>query len=212
MTNIVLVHGMAATSYSWNGQNKRLEEAGHTVFNITLPGHANPLEYLSTDLEAYVDAVVDAVPRNEKAVLIGHSMGGFIISQTASNYPSRVSKLIYVCAMLPQIGDTISGLSAQFGTSFKSIKAEFEAAEASYLALGLQPLGPLDDPFDGTSEMQGIPRHYIVCTADRIIPVVHQESMINGWGGTTMSEIDSGHLPQYSAPNKLEDHILAALP
>ena len=211
MANIVLVHGMAATGRSWNDLKERLENAGHVVSSITLPGHANPLEYLSTDLKTYVDAVMEYIPNSEAAVLIGHSMGGFVISQVASDHPDHVAKLIYVCAMLPQEGDTISGLSSQFGTGFKAIKEEFEKAGADPLALGLQPLGPLDDAFRRSAEMDEIPRHYILCKGDLIIPRTHQESMIEGWSGTETSEIDSGPLPQYSEPDVLESHILAAL-
>ncbi|MEM6410167.1 MAG: alpha/beta fold hydrolase [Pseudomonadota bacterium] len=211
MSAIVLVHGMAATARSWADLPGRLKAAGHVVSNVTLPGHASLLEYLSADLDAYVTEVIEAIPSSDAAVLIGHSMGGFVISQTAAWYPKRVAGLIYVAAMMPSQDDTISGLSVSFGTGFKAIRDEFKNAGADLGALGLQPLGPLDDPFDDKNNMSSVPRHYIQCYSDTIIPFASQASMISAWPGTTMTTIKTGHLPQYTEPDELEKQIRLAL-
>ena len=198
MANIILVHGMLATQRSWNDLPGRLKKSGHNVTNVTLPGHANMAEYFSTQLSDYVTEVVDAMPTAATSVLIGHSMGGFVISQTASVHPARISSLVYVSAMMPSEGDTITSLSARAGTTFKAIKAEFEEAKVGPEAFGLQPPGPLDDPFVDEKGMATIPRHYIRCTSDTIIPPAFQDEMIDRWKGTTTVDIATGHLPQYT--------------
>ncbi|MEM8690049.1 MAG: alpha/beta hydrolase [Pseudomonadota bacterium] len=211
MAQIVLVHGMLANQRSWNEIPAKLKTAGHVVTNITLPGHANLLEYLSTQLSDYVDEVVDSLPSSGPAVLIGHSMGGFVISQTAASHPKRVSQLIYVTAMMPSPKDTIAGLSHQAGTSLNAIRAEFKAAKVDPRALGYQPPGPADDAFVDENGMASVARHYIRCTADKILPPGFQDQMIGNWPGTTTADIATGHLPQYTASDDLADRILEAL-
>lgn len=69
--------------------------------------------------------------------------------------------------------------------------------------MGLQPMGPLDDPFVDTNGMAGVPLHYVTCTADRIIAPTHKDAMIDGWPGTTRAALSTGHLPQFTATEEL---------
>ena len=212
MAHIVLVHGMLATKRSWNTLPKHLKSAGHTVTNLTLPGHANPFEYLSTDMEEYVDDVAEALANAGGAHLVGHSMGGFVISRTAAAHANLVHGLVYVAAMLPNDGDTIKGLATRTGTSLRDIREEFSRAGVSAIgALGMQPFGPMDDPMIDAATIAELPRHYVRCSEDRIIPPRVQDEMLANWVGTTTTDLTTGHLPQYTRPNELAAAVLSVI-
>ncbi|WP_372575184.1 alpha/beta fold hydrolase [Ruegeria jejuensis] len=212
MARVVLVHGMAATKRSWSDLPRRLKAGGHDVANITLPGHGSFFEYWTTDLSDYVDEVAEALLSTEKSVLIGHSMGGFVISQTAAQHVAQISGLIYVAAMMPRPGDTIKDLSAVAGTDVTDLLDEFTQAGVGADVLVPQPLRPLNAPFEDTQGISSVPRHYVHCSEDRIIPPALQSSMTSAWPGTTLVNISTGHLPQYTEPDLLEREILAVLP
>ena len=102
---IVLVHGAFADSSSWNGVIRILEKDGYDVVAV-----ANPLRSLKSDAQ-YVANVVNAI--KAPVVLVGHSYGGAVISEAASN-ASSVKALVYVAAFAPDVGESAFTLSGKF--------------------------------------------------------------------------------------------------
>jgi len=113
---VVLVHGAFADSSSWNGVIERLERRGYTVM-----APANPLRGLYSD-SAYIASVLKTV--KGPIVLAGHSYGGAVISTAAARNP-QVKSLIYINALMPDVGESGMSLSARFpsvlGTATKSV-------------------------------------------------------------------------------------------
>jgi pimeloyl-ACP methyl ester carboxylesterase len=102
---VVLVHGAFAESTSWKGVIERLQSQ-----SINVIAAANPLRSLTSDA-AYVRDVVGHV--DGPVVLVGHSYGGMVITQAASENPAVVA-LVYVCAFAPDHGEDAFQLSGQF--------------------------------------------------------------------------------------------------
>ncbi|MDQ2661654.1 MAG: alpha/beta hydrolase [Actinomycetota bacterium] len=100
---VVLVHGAFAESASWNGVIERLYADG-----ITSVAVANPLRSLAGDA-AYVRDIIASI--EGPVVLVGHSYGGLVISE-ASAGNDQVAALVYVCAFVPEPGDSAFSLSA----------------------------------------------------------------------------------------------------
>ena len=100
---IVLVHGAFAESASWNGVISRLQARG-----VTAVAAANPLRGLAGDA-AYVRDVIASI--NGPVILVGHSYGGLVITEAAAQNPAVVG-LVYVCAFVPETGDSAFALSA----------------------------------------------------------------------------------------------------
>ncbi len=222
MARIILVHGMAATAKSWFNVPARLRAKSHDVTVVTLPGHgdgADPAEVKLAELVAAVEAGMDA---SEPAVLIGHSMGGFITSRAAVKDPDAVSKLIYVAAMLPKDGETIQSIALnRAGTNLLKIGREFlkagvlpgdPALHGPAGAVLLSPDSFMTEPFSGGSQFPADGAHYIRCRDDLVIDPVVQGEMIDAYPGVTSEVMPTGHLPQKTAEDDLVKRILEALP
>src|SRR5215208_7627565 len=89
---VVLVHGAFADGSSWNGVIERLQAKG---VKVTAP--AKPLRGISSD-SAYIASVLDQIPG--PVVAVGHSYGGAVITNAASNADNVVG-LVYVAAFAP---------------------------------------------------------------------------------------------------------------
>jgi len=99
----VLVHGAWADNSSWNAVTERLQARGYTVDAAT-----NPLRGVVTD-SAYLTDFLSTI--SGPIVLVGHSYGGFVITNAATGNP-QVKALVYDDAFITAAGDTPRSLSA----------------------------------------------------------------------------------------------------
>lgn len=120
----VLVHGAWHNSFCWCEVADGLRSAGHRVLAIDLPGHGiharYPTSYFTAGqagfateasrvaavtLDVAACAVVTALksvgdgPR--KPILVGHSLGGTVITRAAELAPEAIGRLVYLSAFLP---------------------------------------------------------------------------------------------------------------
>ncbi|GAA4317681.1 alpha/beta hydrolase [Mucilaginibacter gynuensis] len=99
---IIFVHGIWADGSSWADQITALQAKGYPVISVQ-----NPITSLADDVAATKRAIARA---KGKVILVGHSWGGFVITQ-AGNDP-KVAGLVYVAALVPDLGETVPTLSA----------------------------------------------------------------------------------------------------
>jgi pimeloyl-ACP methyl ester carboxylesterase len=107
---IVLVHGAWADASSWNAVATELQSQGFTVHAPT-----NLLRNPTSDA-AYVSSYV-AQRTTGPVVLVGHSYGGFVITNAATN-GGDVRALVYVDAFAPAEGETVFQLLGGSGSAF----------------------------------------------------------------------------------------------
>ena len=94
--NLVLVHGAGGSHLDWPAPLRRLRETN--VYALDLPGHGRSEGTGRSSITAYRDflfAFLDAMDL-EKAIVVGHSMGGAIALDFALHYPGHVDGLILV--------------------------------------------------------------------------------------------------------------------
>jgi len=99
---IVLVHGAWADGGSWAPVAERLQQLGYTV---DIP--PNTLRGVPED-SAYLKDFLTTI--SGPIVLVGHSYGGFLISNAATGN-SQVKALVFVDAYLPAQGETLEQLN-----------------------------------------------------------------------------------------------------
>ena len=105
MSRIVLVHGAFGRAACWDRVVPGLRAAGHSVEAIDLPGQGDdPTPVNEITLDRYAGRVCEVLAEGPPAVLVGHSMGGMVITQAAARCPSHVARLVYVAAFLPWDG------------------------------------------------------------------------------------------------------------
>src|SRR6201996_937531 len=106
---IVLVHGAWADGSSWNAVATALREQDFPVLTPTnlLRGPADAA-YISSFLAGRTSGPV---------VLVGHSYGGFVITNAATG-GGNVKALVYIDAFAPDEGETGFQLLGGFGSAF----------------------------------------------------------------------------------------------
>ena len=111
--NYVLVHGAWQAPYVWDAVKASLINEGNNVTVVELPGHGNDKTVPSTlTLNTYRDKVTEAISKiNGKVILVGHSLGGMVISAVAEQNPSKIEKLVYIAAYLPTSGQSLLDLA-----------------------------------------------------------------------------------------------------
>ncbi|RSN53510.1 alpha/beta hydrolase [Amycolatopsis sp. WAC 04182] len=88
MVPLVFVHGIRLSGAAWTGQ---LERSAHPATAVDLPGHGTRRgERFS--MAAAADAIADAI--EEPALVVGHSLGGYVAIAAAARYPERVAGLV----------------------------------------------------------------------------------------------------------------------
>lgn len=97
---VVLIHGFGGSTFTWRNTLDPLAEAGFYVVALDLPpfGLSNKSADLDYSRSALADLVVDVMDELsiEKAVIVGHSMGGGVTASFAVQHPERVNGLVFV--------------------------------------------------------------------------------------------------------------------
>jgi pimeloyl-ACP methyl ester carboxylesterase len=106
---IVLVHGAFADASGFGAVTSRLQDRGYTVI-----APANPLRGPASDA-AYVASVLKTIPG--PIVLVGHSYGGAVISEAATEV-GNVKALVYLNALALDEGESNLDISNRFPNQF----------------------------------------------------------------------------------------------
>lgn len=229
--SFVLVHGAFAGEYAWEKVKPLLESEGNKVVTFDLPAHGNDATPAKeATFESYIDKVASFVnAESEKVILVGHSMGGVVISQAAEKFPDKIEKLVYLSAYLPKNGQSLQELAEGDGESLIGRNLKF-AEDYSGVSLPddvavevfagdcsedikkfvvekakLEPLAACQAKVSLTDENFGrVPKYLIETTMDKGVGSSLQEKMI-AENGTVKQvfKIESGHSPYFAKPNEL---------
>ena len=237
--NFVLVHGAWHGGWCWSETKALLESQGHCVEAPDLPSHGND----STDvndvtLANCVDRVVASVENLEgKVVLVGHSLGGFIISAVAERMRARIEELVFVCAMVPKSGESANdcgrsnvasvlrgnlvpaedGKSVTLKPAFIPMAFYHDCAEEDQREatskLCPQSTAVFAEPVTLTDENFGaISKHYIECLEDQAVHIVSQREMAAGANCELVTSLNTGHSPFMASPEALVLALISDVP
>ncbi len=236
MSTYVLIHGAWHGSWCWNKVIPLLEKEGHKVEAPDLPGHGSdktPIPEIS--LQTYTDRVcriLDA--QSEPAILVGHSMGGVVITQAAEYRPEKIGTLVYLSAFLLQNGESllqVAGGDAEAlvlpnlimaeDQSYATVRdealkeifygdcTEEDVVRAKSLLVP-QAAAPFATPVNTTQEKFGqIRRVYISCLVDKAITPACQQKMYAALPCEKVISMNTSHSPFLSAPEELAMHLIS---
>lgn len=125
---VLAIHGITASSRAW------LEVATRLPGPVIAPdlrgrgGSSLPGPYGMAAHAADCVAVLDALGV-ERAVVVGHSMGGFVASVLAHRYPARVARLVLVDGGAP-LTVPEGGPDAALGPAARRLELRFASTEA----------------------------------------------------------------------------------
>ncbi len=235
MATFVLVHGSWHAGWCWHKVVHRLQCKGHTVFAPDLPAHGrNWGVHKEIGLEHYVQEVCSAIDRaKEPVVLVAHSRGGIVASQTAEARHDRVAGLVYLAAFLLPNGQRVLehaqsdvdslirsnlDVSAEGGfdmlrsTAFREAlyhDCDDDDIALAQLLLTPEPIRPTMTPLTLTAERFGrVPRFYIELTQDRAVSPSLQRRMYGAMPCQRIMRIEASHSAYFSQPDLLTEQIL----
>ncbi|XP_062102158.1 methyl jasmonate esterase 1-like [Humulus lupulus] len=116
-SHFVLVHGAGHGAWCWYKVTTLLQSTGHNVTTIDLTASGIDLSRVSQVNGSVINyakplmnfmASLPATAAN-KVVLVGHSLGGLIISLAMESFPHKISAAVFVTAAMP--GPTLNYLN-----------------------------------------------------------------------------------------------------
>jgi pimeloyl-ACP methyl ester carboxylesterase len=239
VATLVLVHGSFHGSWCWAKIVPLLEKEGYTVITPNLPasgGDPAPIE--NADLDSYaarIATIIDDV--KGPVVLVGHSMGGIVISQVSEMRPKRLAAAVYVNGLLFRANESlVSFLDALKGLNvddlvLKNMKVSADGqtatfptdkaaevfyntcspAEADWAKVQLTPQRTkvYADKLQLTPERYGqVKRYYVRGSKDHAVSPLYQEAMLKNTSCEQVFTLDGDHSPFLSNPTKLAEIIL----
>jgi pimeloyl-ACP methyl ester carboxylesterase len=225
MARFILVHGMWHGSWCWEKVTPLLAARGHDVVAVDLPRAPSP------SLTGCRDAVLAQLKDGERAILVGHSLGGVVISEAAEAMPERIAKLVYLAGFLPKSGQSMFDLARKNRDSSlknamvvddkgnSTLRPESvrnglygdcadDDVERAIARLVPEPLAAATTPASLGENFAKVPRAYVVCTEDRAVAPSLQRMMIEATACDDVVEIASSHSPFLSKPDELASILL----
>jgi pimeloyl-ACP methyl ester carboxylesterase len=217
---IILVHGGWADGSSWGKVITTLKNAGHRVIAVQLPLHN------SADDIATVKRAIELA--GGPVLLVGHSYGGFVITNAGSNNPN-VTGLVYVAAFAPDEGEALgtfvtpdklppgiliadsAGLTYLNPDMFHDAFAQdVNTTEADIMAIAQKPFNQsiFTEP-SGPPAWKQLKTWYQVSDSDHMIPPDTQRMFAQRMNATTIT-IDASHSSYVSHPDEIAQLILNA--
>lgn len=112
MTRIVFLHGLGGNHAVWERQLPYFAARGYDVVAWDQPGYGGRPPVEPYDLDR-VAATLEGELGNAPAVLVGHSMGGFIAQEAYARVPDRI-KALALCFTSAAFGGTGTDFARQF--------------------------------------------------------------------------------------------------
>jgi pimeloyl-ACP methyl ester carboxylesterase len=215
----VLIPGAGGAAFYWHRVVPLLEKAGNEAIAVDLPADDE-----RAGLRKYADVVLAAIGKRRDVTLVAQSMGGFTAALVCARAPKRISRLVFLNAMVPIPGET----PGDFWDDTGSEKARKAAARrGGYGAkFELDTYFLHDVPKRVARELAkhareessrafrepavfvgwpDVPIHVVVGRDDRFFPRVFQARVAREriGKGVVVTEVAGGHLAALSRPREV---------
>lgn len=237
MANFLLVHGGFHGSWCWKEVTTYLRNLGHEVFTPTLTGLGERAHLINPTitLETHVQDITEVIKCEEleNIILVGHSYAGMVIRSVADLLPNKIAKLVYLDAIVPRQGQSMSKLLGPLGEQINILVASegygwllspkafladpyffgvFDELKHNWLASKLTPHPA--NTFLQAAQMSNplaekIPVSYIYCTEKTSNDVLNNFSEYAKSRGWNHYELATGHNAMTTAPTELAQMLIS---
>jgi pimeloyl-ACP methyl ester carboxylesterase len=214
--DIVIVHGALVDGSGWRAVHDILTKDGYHVTIVQ-----EPLSGLADDVDA-TKRVLDQ--QTGPVVLVGHSYGGSVITEAGAD--PKVSALVYVSALQPDVGEASGQLMSKFAAPNDAMRAtpdkyfylpaakfhatyaqDLSASQAQFLADSQQPLAQkaMATPIT-VAAWHNKPSYAVLTTEDHMVSPQLQRWMYQR-SGAKVTEVAAGHASFMSQPTVIA-HVI----
>ncbi|XP_048232268.1 methylesterase 1 isoform X2 [Ricinus communis] len=222
--HFVLVHGACHGAWCWYKLKPLLESSGHQVTALDMAAsgiHMKAIQEVQT-LHAYTEPLLDflaKLPRNEKVILVGHSLGGFNLAVATDQFPEKIAVAVYLTAFMPDTDHRPSFVLDEYNRRTPSeawLDTQFSPYSTSLqhlttmlfgqfmLSNKLYQLSPTEAKNYSTEGYGSVTRVYVLCDEDKAITEEFQNWMITNYPAQEVIKIEGAdHMPMFSKPKEL---------
>ncbi|BFG38962.1 hypothetical protein CerSpe_252370 [Prunus speciosa] len=128
--HFVLIHGAGLGAWSWYKVATLLKDSGHNVTALDMgasginPIQIQQLRSISQYVEPLTKLMVSLSP-NERIILVGHSMGGAVISIFMERFLEKIAAAVYVTAYM-------SGPTLKYSTILTEVNKRLDPLDTIY--------------------------------------------------------------------------------
>jgi pimeloyl-ACP methyl ester carboxylesterase len=213
---VALVHGSNLSSDCWQPV---LDHLRAPAVAVDLPGRGGrPADIVHVTLDDCVEAVVESSDDAgfDRFVLVGHSLGGVVVTEVAARYGERVSRLVYLGALIPAVGQ--SAADVMFGDDLPTTRPQTATEERAKFFFandmtdeqwqGVWRQFVPESPLLWNARLHGYPRDtpvtYISLTDDVGVPLPVARRMAANLGtDVEHRSLTAGHLAMATRPREL---------
>lgn len=212
MSTFVLVHGAWQSAGTWELLAPLLHKHGHTVIAPVLSGLGADQSRLSPEitLRQHIEDVSRELSKcPDPVILAGHSYAGMIISGVAETNPTRVTRLVFLDAFIPENGQSVLDLlPPEIGTHFRGVARDFVRARLCDFSLRCFE-EKLSLP---ANQKASIPATFISCVAEGyparpFFAPFAEKARASGW---EVAELNTGHDCHVERPDEVASILLSA--
>jgi 3-oxoadipate enol-lactonase len=225
---VILIHGYPLSHGIWDEQLSLSQH--YRILAPDLPGFGQTPPVTNWSISDYANFILQILDERKigQAVVMGHSMGGYIALEFAARYQDRLSGLGLICTQAGADSDdarsnrmkTIERVKVE-GTNFisdmmaekllspnnltddplvKTVKTILQSASKDGVMAALAAMAHRDDHFD-TLEKISVPSLVITGDDDVLIPAERSEQMAAKLKQATLEKIaGAGHLAMMEKP------------
>jgi pimeloyl-ACP methyl ester carboxylesterase len=216
MPTFVLVHGAWQSTGTWDRLVPLLEEQGHRAVTPVLSGLGTDQARLSTEttLHQHIEDVSNVLSGLEEVTLVGHSYAGMIVSGVVEAQPTKVQRLVFMDAFIPENGQCVLDLlPSEIGAHFRQV--------AQSRGNGWRLPGG-EDQLDlrcfeerillPANRKASVSATYIACVAENyparpFFKIFADRARACGWD---IAELNTGHDCHVERPHEVANILLAA--
>lgn len=217
-----MINGSHLDEASWDQVVKNLKASNYSVKTVSRWGHDpdKPLHFKQIAENACQKI-------NNVSILVAHSFGGALANEMVGVCPMKISKIIYIAALVPLDGEhpadqlkgsdqknymsvvnvTSDRISPKSQVEFlMTMDADIKSEQTSLPKVFPEPLIIQGDVIEFSSAAFNlIPKYYIFTANDKIIPLEWQKKISQRIKLAGSDTIQTGHLPSISNPDKLAE-------